>query len=279
MYRNQTIFTALTLCLVAVAPQRCQAEITFLGPTPYLSKADSPFPVDDSNPNFFLEDFEDGDFNTPGIVLPLDPYAQGAIRSKGQPFANSVDADDGTIDGSGGDGSAWASTIYANDLVDPPTISSYLSLSFDVNQSGLGPTSFGFVWTFGRSESVVRIDVYDVHANHIGFESFVGIGSGIDDDTRDDRFFGVKSSDEIGRVLLTSSYVGEPWFFEIDHVQIGFQIPEPVTTRMLVIALFAIPRRAVVVPRLIAMRRNSLTYHKEYCHETNAKTNRTAGFV
>lgn len=40
------------------------ANQSFLGPIPYLSRADSPFDL--TIPDFYLEDFEDGQLNTPG---------------------------------------------------------------------------------------------------------------------------------------------------------------------------------------------------------------------
>jgi hypothetical protein len=240
MFRNWTIVAVSALWLVLDAPTLCRAGVTFLGPTPYLSKADSPFPVDGSNPNFLLEDFEDGSFIAPGIVLPSDPNARGVVLSAGQLLTNSVDADDGQIDGMGRNGRALMSSVYTTNLVDPPTINSYISLLFDVGQLGFLPTAFGFVWTYGRQNSVVRMDVFDGNANEIGYSTFVGIGNGTDNDTLDDRFLGVRSSEGIGGVLITSSYPGDPWFFEIDHVQYGLQVPEPLTISMLIVSALVV---------------------------------------
>jgi len=50
----------LALLLVSVAAQLGSAQVTFLGPTPYLSSADSPFDLSGLGTAYFLEDFEDG---------------------------------------------------------------------------------------------------------------------------------------------------------------------------------------------------------------------------
>ena len=56
---------------VVAATQKLPAATMFLGPTPYLSQADSPFDLSELGTTFFLEDFEDGELNTPGIFQPI----------------------------------------------------------------------------------------------------------------------------------------------------------------------------------------------------------------
>src|SRR6266481_7452029 len=70
---------------------------TLLGPTPYLSFGDSPF----NGPSFsyfHLETFEDHLLNTPGVT-----GSPGGVTSVvfGPAIHDSVDFDDGVIDGSG----------------------------------------------------------------------------------------------------------------------------------------------------------------------------------
>lgn len=108
MSRYRLVICTLFFCGTAHwLTRQCQAAFTFLTPTPYLSAADSPFPVL-TNPTFNLEDFENdpgcvpgpgvfcggGKFDAPGVNLIHGSTGQGA----------SVDADDGVIDGSGADG-------------------------------------------------------------------------------------------------------------------------------------------------------------------------------
>src|SRR5690349_19688285 len=66
------------------------------GPKPYTSFNDSDLNgVDFSGGYFHLEDFEDEQLNVPGVTASAGaPFAPGSIT-------DSVDADDGTIDGSG----------------------------------------------------------------------------------------------------------------------------------------------------------------------------------
>jgi hypothetical protein len=59
-------FTVFLCTLALVFGVTGLASAPLIGPTPYLSEADSPFfPF---GPNFFLEDFEDGSLNTPGVT-------------------------------------------------------------------------------------------------------------------------------------------------------------------------------------------------------------------
>jgi len=73
---------------------------TPLGPTPYLSAADSPFPL--GTGTFCLEDFEGAGFDVPGVT------GNGSLTLAGS-ITDSVDGDDGTIDGSGTGGQSYFS--------------------------------------------------------------------------------------------------------------------------------------------------------------------------
>ena len=257
------------LAVLCLATAVARAEVTFLGPTSYLSAADSPFAEYLKGPDFYLEDFEDGEFNSPGIILPSDPRARGVILSPSEAFTNSVDADDGQVDGSGRMGSALASSVFTTNLVDPPTISSYVSLSFDIDQLGYLPTEFGFVWTYGESNSVVRIDVYGSHPQETAFKIYAGIGSGVDDDTGDDRFFGVSATFGIAAVQITSSYMGNPSFFELDHVQYGLSVPEPAAIRQIVIAALLVAATSFGAAR--SANRSAYLITTEDYHETKTQ--------
>lgn len=108
-----------------------QAQAQLLGPTPYLSLADSPF-AGGSFAYFHLENFEDGLLNTPGVSAAI-----GTVSGPGA-LTDSVDADDGAIDGFGTGGSV----LYSNFATS--------AFSFTFNASALGgllPTHAGIVWT------------------------------------------------------------------------------------------------------------------------------------
>src|SRR5690349_6362880 len=88
---------AITLLAAALgAPGRASAQL--LGPIPYLGFADSPFVAAGPWSYFHLETFEDHLFNVPGLAA-----SAGGVTSVvfGPSIHDSVDEDDGAIDGSG----------------------------------------------------------------------------------------------------------------------------------------------------------------------------------
>src|SRR5262245_58046922 len=122
----------LLAATVGIVLASTSAKADFLGPTPYLSFADSPF-NGGSFSSFFLEDFEDGALNTPGVTAS----AGWSVLGPGA-FTDSVDGDDGAIDGSGTRGHSFFSN------------STQSTLTFTFNAAALGgalPTAVGIVWT------------------------------------------------------------------------------------------------------------------------------------
>ena len=73
------------------------AHAALIGPTPYLESSDSPFDGVSFGAYFHLEDFEDHLLNVPGVTA-----SSGGVTSIvfGPAIHDSVDADDGFIDGS-----------------------------------------------------------------------------------------------------------------------------------------------------------------------------------
>jgi len=74
--------------LLALAICASSAFAQLVGPTPYLSDADSPF-AGLGLSSFYLEDFEDSALKVPGVVASV-----GVPRAPG-PETDSVDGDDG----------------------------------------------------------------------------------------------------------------------------------------------------------------------------------------
>ena len=108
--------TALLVGLVVAAwPFEAHAEVTFLGPTPYFSVADSPFEMSALGTTYFLEDFEDGDFDLPPGVRTYDDDVRAP-----RPTTDSVDGDDGVIDGSGTQGHSLRPPFVALQPTNPP---------------------------------------------------------------------------------------------------------------------------------------------------------------
>src|SRR5712691_3367254 len=92
---------ALAGFFIAASLVRLNAA-TFFGPTPYLSSNDIPAGLYNSGAPTFLENFEDGNLD-PRIIAS----AGGVIPLGFEGVIDSVDADDGGIDGSGVKGHSW----------------------------------------------------------------------------------------------------------------------------------------------------------------------------
>jgi hypothetical protein len=211
-----------------------------LGPSPYLSFADSPFSGAASFTYFHLENFEDNVF-TPGWTANA-----GWVRTGPSALTDSVDADDGAIDGSGAGGSSFYSGGVA----------STLTITFDASVLGALPTHVGVVWTdvgiatptLGLAN--VRFEAFDSTNVSLGAIGPVGLGDGSAvSATAEDRFFGIIFSGGIARIELTSSATSgqdlvasgtTDW--EVDHLQYGRAapvigaVPEPSTTGALAVA-------------------------------------------
>src|SRR5262245_53035089 len=118
-----------TLALVAILPAAAQ---TFHGPTPYLSPADSPFPL--ASPSFVLEDFEDGLLNAPGVSSPTG-YVTSTHYSG--TIIDSVDSDDGIL---GNNACASCDSYYGGS-------GAVIRFVFDPVALGGFPRKAGLVWT------------------------------------------------------------------------------------------------------------------------------------
>lgn len=189
-----------------------------LGPTPYAKFSDSPFA---SVPNLVVRDFEDGNTSFPGVT-----FSTGWIHSGPSIYSDSVDADDGVLDGSGLAGSA----LYSGN-------SQYvLTVTFDA--AGLGgalPTHVGIVWTdvgnvwsgtTGYGE--VHFAAKDGSDATLVSTAWIPVGDGnAQGGTAEDRFFGVTNAGGVKSITLTM-YNSYDW--EVDHLQYTTApVPEPGT--------------------------------------------------
>ena len=230
MIRHAVRYGLLASVLGVLAATPASADL--LGPSAYLcfdrtavsgcGTADSPFAASVANGDFsggyfHLETFEDHLFNTPGISANT-----GFVTSESPAFAtihDSVDADDGSIDGSGLAGDSYFAS---------------LSVTFTFDEAALGdlPTSVGLVWTDGANP--VTFTAYDetgtvieTIVTNIADASIVG-------ETAEDRFFGVTHAAGIWKLT-----VSDPAGIEVDHIQYGFArtvptgVPEPATLAVL----------------------------------------------
>ena len=211
------------------------AFATPFGPIPYLQASDSPF-VSLSFGYFFLEDFEDHVLNTLGAT-----GLSGGVTSVvfGPSVHDSVDADDGVIDGSGLLGDSWFNSGAST------------GFSFSAALLGSLPTHVGLVWTDGPFGTPVTFQAFgpdgvtlvcNISGSGFANNSFNG-------ETAEDRFFGCADLGGISKVTMTNAFGGG---IEVDHLQYGSlaqaqAVPEPGT-----LTLFGI---GAGVARLLRRRR------------------------
>jgi hypothetical protein len=190
----------LVLAAAAVVLLQLAARAqTMVGPLPYLSSLDSPF---DMSGSFHLEDFEDGVLDMPGVTSsPASIVNPGAIT-------DSVDADDGVIDGHGTGGHSWF-TLGG---------STGITFTFSAAAPGGLPTQAGMVWTDGGAPSTVTFSAFDANGALLGTIVITGHGDGdVAGGTAEDRFFGVVHGAGVGSIKMTSTGGG----LEVDHLQFG----------------------------------------------------------
>ncbi len=201
------ILVVMTLAQTAVAG----VGVEFLFPdTPYLSAADSPFDFSKGS-DFLLEDFEDGLLDSLGLL-----GFGGEVRFPSS-FTDSVDADDGFIDGFGTDGhDYWA---FA-DPKDGPAA----RFEFDPKALGGLPRSVGIVWTDGNVDAITIFEAFGPDGQSLGTMEFISLDDGRGQgETAEDRFMGVIFSGGISAIEVRAD-LGR---IELDHVQYGDLVPAP----------------------------------------------------
>ena len=207
--------SALMLLLVAGS---IQAATIFPG-TAYLSSADSPF-TGISFTYFHLENFEDGLLNTPGVTA-----SAGQVQGPG-PATDSVDGDDGIINGSGLNSRSYIFNFNS-------TVTSFI-LSAAV--LGSLPTHVGLVWTDGLPSGNVSVEAFDNNSLSLGVISQLLADGSAFGGTSEDRFFGFTNAAGISRISITT-----PNTAELDHLQYGLasvgQVPEPGTVALVALGL------------------------------------------
>jgi len=193
---------------VTVGVARVGHGATFVGPTPYLSQADSPFAPAGT---FYLEDFEDGSLNTPGVAA-----STGSVVAPGA-ITDSVDGDDGTIDGSGKGGHSF----FANPGSDG------IRFTFDAGALGTLPTAAGIVWTDGTGE--ITFEAFGALGASLGTIGPVPIAdTTIGGQTDEDRLFGVYDAGGVSAIFISNTSGG----IEVDHLQYGAAVLGTTTTTL-----------------------------------------------
>lgn len=198
--------TRLAVALVLSFAASVTAAPTCLGPVPYVKKADSPFDLSNVGVNFFFDDFE-GPTRAAGVT----PSAGSLIGPMQSGIVDSVDEDDGTIDGSGLQGHSW----FSGDG------STGIRWTFDAQALGGLPTAAGIVWTDGAGEVSFEAVAADgttvLCASGPVSEPGVFPDSSSNGETAEDRFFGIYEAGGISSIVLSNSGGG----IELDHLQFG----------------------------------------------------------
>lgn len=203
------------------------AAVTSLGPTPYLSAADSPF-AGVGFDYFHRETFEDHLLNTPGVAA-----SAGGVTSVvfGPSIHDSVDADDGVIDGSGLKGDSYFSAAGANGI----------RFTFDAAVLGTLPTHAGLVWTDAGAGSSVTFSAFAANGDLLFTRTESGFADNSNNgETAEDRFFGVINPAGISAIFMSNANGG----IEVDHLQYGAAavaaVPEPQTYALMLGGLLTI---------------------------------------
>jgi uncharacterized membrane protein len=212
-----------------------RAAPIFLNPAPYLAfdntlpgagSATSPFAGTQFS-YFHLETFEDNLLNTAGVT----DIGGNVIRPG--PTTDSVDADDGSIDGSGVGGHSMFGVAMSG-----------IRFNFSAAQLGQLPTHVGIVWTDGPTISNVSLEAFDAMGASLGTRTEFNLGDGnFRGGTGEDRFFRVIDMNGISAIRIRSP--GAPGAsgtgIEVDHLQFGLQtVPEPNALMLVALALAAL---------------------------------------
>ena len=185
-----TTCRSLRLCALCAFVAGNTVAADFLGPTPYIQRSDTPaaFLLDSLD----IEDFEDGQLDPRLIpVTPISLIGPGGLT-------DSVDADDGLVDGSGINGRSLFSGVAIR-----------IEFASPVLQAAL-------VWTDGGFNTQATFEAFDPLGQSLGTHGPFMLGDGSNGGTTaEDRFFGVIHQDGIGAIEIRHTSGG----YEIDHIQ------------------------------------------------------------
>lgn len=216
---------ALVLCVLPLAANA--GTLTF-GPSAYLQHGDTPAGFCDGC-DIKIEDFEDNLLDpfltiSNGSILPPN-----SVSGSSTPVTDSVDGDDGSVDGSGIGGYSWYTGIgNSNDNT--------LTIDFASNVD-----CAGLVFTDGDPiSSLISLEALDSDGNvmaTIAADLADGVFTG---ETAEDSFLGFSDMDGGIAALRLIMTGGEG--IEIDHVHWADcpVVPEPATSGMMVMTLLGL---------------------------------------
>ena len=212
-----TVIAGFLAAFGSAVPITTQAEV--IGPSHYLCFDDSAIAGCNANDSplageayvyFHLEDFTDAQLNTPGVTVSTGaPPQDGPAVHPGGANEDSVDEDDGTIDGFGLTGGSF--------FVQPGSVG--IIFTFDAGALGGLPTDVGVVWTDGGGQTSFEAfgpggSLGTIGPVAIADGSFAGT-------TGEDHFFGVSDDGGVSSIIISSS----TFSMQIDHLQYGLRSP------------------------------------------------------
>lgn len=199
------MLVAMAVSLAATVIGGSSVSAALLGPSPYVSSADSPFSPFAGFSYFHLENFEDHLLNTPGVTT----NGSGCVTSVcfGPDIHDSVDADDGTLDGSGLRGDSMFSGAGATGI----------RFTFDAAVLGTLPDAAGIVWTDGSG--TITFEAFDAGGVSLGTVVGCTPNGSFSGETAEDCFFGVTNTGGISAISIRNGAGG----IEVDHLQYGLR--------------------------------------------------------
>ena len=175
-----------------------------LEPIPYTSRADNPFNGVAFPSYLHFEDWETDALVAPGVT----PGAGYAVVSAGNPLTDSIDGDDGVVDGKC-EKAGGCSSAFGNGT---------LGFTFDATVLGALPTHVGIAWTDGSTGCDAVFEAYDAADVLIGSKTAAAVGdNSISGTVAEDRYFGVVHGAGVKRIVVKSSAGG----VEVDHLLFG----------------------------------------------------------
>lgn len=207
MDRHRIRNASASIGFVLATATAATGEPEYLGPTPYTSRADSPF--DPAAFGFCVQDFESG---VSLVAAGARLWPSGDLLEPGN-LTDSVDEDDGVIDGSGTGGHSYQSGFDIFSL-----LLGLVAIEFDpYSRNGL-PTEAGMVWTDGAATAGVVFQAYGPTGELLPGPRQPHYHADTSDtgETGEDRFYGVRYPKGIRAIELIST---DNTPIEIDHFQ------------------------------------------------------------
>lgn len=203
----------MAAALAAAFAPAWAATPVFVNPTtPYLSSADIPAGFYAGGLPTLLETLEDGSLDATLSASRGSLIGPGAFNGT----RDSVDGDDGLIDGTCGPQSATCASWFDGD--------GSAGVRFTFVGSGALPTAFGVVWTDASPGASVTFSATGTDGQSLGSITVSGfVDNSVSATTGEDRFFGVTFSGGVQSIFISTSNGG----IEVDHIQYGQMAPVP----------------------------------------------------